>query len=63
MSVEFDKPTLSAEALRKEWQEKHDPNLENLPGMRAFIEEQIGGPADPDRSVPIPKTGKFNNFR
>jgi len=65
MSVEIDKPKISADALRKEWQEKHDPNLENLPGMRAFIEERLGGPADHDQSVPMPisKTGKFNNFQ
>lgn len=67
------KPTADPETLREEWQEKHDPNLEDLQGMRKFIEERVG-----DQSPQIPeedqvlagdsgdthlKHGKFNNFK
>lgn len=43
MSIEIDKSTVDPEALRKEWQEKHDPNLDDLHGMRKFIEDKMGG--------------------
>ena len=30
-----------SEALKKEWQENHDPDLTDLKGMREFIEERM----------------------
>lgn len=60
MSIEIDKPTIDPESLRKEWQEKHDPNLENLKGMREFIEKRMGG--EQGDSQPEPEV-KFNNFQ
>ena len=45
MTIEIDK-TIDPDELRKEWQEKHDPNLEDLTGMRKFIEERIAGDVD-----------------
>lgn len=50
MAIEIDKPTVDPESLRKEWQEHHDPDLEDLPGMRAFIEERMG---DQSPGIPI----------
>lgn len=64
MSIELEKPTVDPESLRKEWQDKHDPNLENLKGMRKFIEDRMG-----DQSPPIPEEDQvlagdsFNNFQ
>lgn len=61
MPIEIEKSPVDSEALRKEWQEKHDPNLEDLQGMRKFIEERMGVPpvAAPDEV----SAGKFNNFQ
>ena len=56
MSIEMDKSTTDPETLRKEWQDKHDPNLEDLPGMRKFIEDRLcGDPGD--------EPGTFNNLQ
>ena len=75
MSIELDKPTVNPEALRKEWQEKHDPELKNLHGMRKFIEERMGdqSPTIPEEDQALassgepedtkPEPGKFNNFQ
>ena len=73
MSIEMGKPTANPETLRKEWQDKHDPNLEDLQGMRKFIEERVGDQSPPipgedqvlsgDSGDTHPEDEKFNNFQ
>lgn len=62
MSIEMNKPTPDPELLRKEWQEKYDPNLEDLKGMRDFIEKRMCGDPGNDQKYQEP-VDKFNNFK
>lgn len=62
MSIEVDKPKVDPETLRKEWQNKYDPNLEDLQGMRAYIEKRMGGDQGDTLQEPEP-VSKFNNFQ
>ena len=62
MSIEIDKPTVDPETLRKEWQEKYDPDLKDPHGMREFIEKRMGGDQGDTLLEPEP-VSKFNNFQ